>query len=105
MLFCRLQIFKKVSFFLKKKYFRNAIRMSNSLDPNQDRHFVGPDLDASCLHRLSAVNNKMLLAGTWLIGKGISFALFFCFSCFSSKNILAGSRDKGNSFNTLYSAI
>ena len=28
--------------------------MSNSLDPDQDRHFVGPDLGPNCLHRLSA---------------------------------------------------
>ena len=27
--------------------------MSNSLDPDQDRHFVGPDLDPSCIQRLS----------------------------------------------------
>ena len=25
--------------------FRNTVRMSNSLDPDQARHFVGPDLD------------------------------------------------------------
>ena len=30
------------------------IRLSNSLDPDQARHFVGPDLGPSCLHRLSA---------------------------------------------------
>ena len=28
--------------------------MSNSLDPDQARHFVGPDLDPNCLERLSA---------------------------------------------------
>ena len=28
--------------------------MSNSLDPDQDRHSVGPDLDPKCLQRLSA---------------------------------------------------
>ena len=28
--------------------------MSNSLDPDQARHFVGPDLGPNCLHRLSA---------------------------------------------------
>ena len=26
------------------------IRMSNSLDPDQARHFVGPDLGSNCLH-------------------------------------------------------
>ena len=28
--------------------------MSNSLVPDQARHFVGPDLDPNCLQRLSA---------------------------------------------------
>ena len=27
--------------------------MSNSLNPDQARHFVGPDLGPNCLHRLS----------------------------------------------------
>ena len=30
--------------------------MSNSLDPDQARHFVGPDLGSNCLQRLSADN-------------------------------------------------
>ena len=37
-----------------KNYFRNTIRVSNSLDPDQARHFVGPDLGPICLQRLSA---------------------------------------------------
>ena len=32
----------------------NTIRVSNSLDLDQARHFVGPDLGANCLQRLSA---------------------------------------------------
>ena len=28
--------------------------MSNRLDPDQARHFVGPDLDPNCLQKLSA---------------------------------------------------
>ena len=28
--------------------------MSNNLDPDQARHFVGPDLGPDCLQRLSA---------------------------------------------------
>ena len=35
--------------------------MSNSLDPDQDRHFVGPDLDQSCLQRLSAGLSKEII--------------------------------------------
>ena len=36
--------------------FFNAIQVSNSLDPDQARHFVGPDLGPNCLQRLSADN-------------------------------------------------
>ena len=32
-----------------KNYFSNIIRMSNSLNPDQTQHFVGPDLGANCL--------------------------------------------------------
>ena len=38
--------------------FFNTIRLSNSLDPDQARHFVGPDLGPNCLQWLSA-DNKM----------------------------------------------
>ena len=41
--------------------FFNTIRVSNSLDPDQARHFVGPDLCPYCLQRLSA--DKVSLAG------------------------------------------
>ena len=34
--------------------FLDTIRVSNSLDPDQDRHSVGPDLGPNCLQRLSA---------------------------------------------------
>ena len=34
--------------------FFNTIRVSKSLDPDQARHFVGPDLGPNCLQRLSA---------------------------------------------------
>ena len=32
----------------------NTIRVSNSLDTDQDQHNVGPDIDLNCLQRLSA---------------------------------------------------
>ena len=41
------------STFLKNS-FRNTIRVSNSLDPDQVPCFVGPDLGPNCLQRLSA---------------------------------------------------
>ena len=52
MLFCRLLIFFKINFW--KNSFRNTIRMSNSLDPDQARRIVGPDLGPNCLPKLSA---------------------------------------------------
>ena len=44
--------FYSKSYFLKKKI-RNTTRMSNSLDPDQSLHVVGPDLGPNCLQRLS----------------------------------------------------
>ena len=36
-----------------KNSFNGTIRVSNSLDPDQARHFVCPDLGPNCLQRLS----------------------------------------------------
>ena len=55
--FACLLIFFKINFF-KKKYFRNTVRVSNSFDPDQDRHSVGPDLGPNCLQRLSAYHKS-----------------------------------------------
>ena len=38
---------------LSKNSFRNTIRVSNVLDPDQEQHFDGPDLGLNCLQRLS----------------------------------------------------
>ena len=43
-----------------KNSFRNTIRVSNSLDPDQARLFVGPDLDPSCSKALSADGTSRL---------------------------------------------
>ena len=37
-----------------KNSFKNTIRVSKSLDPDQARYSVGPDLGPNCLQRLSA---------------------------------------------------
>ena len=42
-----------IIYFLKNS-FRNTIRESNCLHPDQARHIAGPDLGANCLQRLSA---------------------------------------------------
>ena len=49
--------------FFGKNSFMNTIRVANSLDPDQDRHFVGPDLGPNCLQRLSADDNSHHLQG------------------------------------------
>ena len=49
---CRLLTFFKINFF--KNPIKNTIRLSNSLDPDQGQHSVGPDLGPDCLQRLSA---------------------------------------------------
>ena len=40
--------------FFSENYFRSTISVSNSLDPDQDRRSVGPDLGPNLLQRLSA---------------------------------------------------
>ena len=58
--FLKMHFFKKL--ILKKKsaesFFWNTIRVSNGLDPDQDRRSVGPDLCPNCLQRLSAGNKS-----------------------------------------------
>ena len=52
--------------------FFNNIPMSNSLNPDQAQHFVGPDLGPNCLQSLSAdiagkeLNTKQLVDTFWL---------------------------------------
>ena len=42
----------------QKNSFRNTIRVSNSLDLDQDRRSVGLDLGPNCLQRLSPDNES-----------------------------------------------
>ena len=48
---CRLQ-----TFFSKLFFSKNTIRVTNALDPDQDRHSVGPDLGPNCLQSKERVN-------------------------------------------------
>ena len=52
--FC-MPIFFKINFF--EKMFK-IILVSNSLVPDQARYFVGPNLDPSCLQKLSTDDNR-----------------------------------------------
>ena len=40
--------------------------MSKSLDPDQARHFVGPDLGPNCLQSLSAADTGRRYRDKWL---------------------------------------
>ena len=48
--------FSKLTF--SKSCFRNTIRVSNSLDPDQAWHYVRPDMGPNCLQKLSADNTS-----------------------------------------------
>ena len=48
--------FFKINFL--QQFFRITMRLSNSLDQDQDRYFVGPDLEPKCFQRLSADNKR-----------------------------------------------
>ena len=56
-----MDFFFKLTF--SRKSFRNKIRVSNGLDPDKARHFVGPYLGPNCLQRLSADDNSCHLWG------------------------------------------
>ena len=55
-------LFFKINF-LKKKSFRNTIRVSNGLDPDQVRHNVGRNLGPNCLQRLSTKDKSCRYKG------------------------------------------
>ena len=44
----------KSSIFFKKYCFRDTVRVSNTLDPDQAGKFVGPEMGPNCLQRFSA---------------------------------------------------
>ena len=50
-------VFSKLTF--SKNSFRNTTRVSTSLDPDQDRHSVGPDLGPNCLQGLLADDKSL----------------------------------------------
>ena len=55
---------------------RNIIRVSNSLDPDQDRRSVGPDLAPNCLQMLSAddLKNTVLVFMLFFLHERESFS-------------------------------
>ena len=72
-------------------------RVSNSLDPDQARHFVRPDLGSNCLQKLSAgkeLNAKLVDTTFWLKPwlKLISFGynFFFWLKCWLQQILSQG---------------
>ena len=65
--------FSKSTF--SKNSFRNTIRVSNSLDPDQARRSVGPDLVPNCMQKLSADDTRMQRVMGVNIYKGVSTLL------------------------------
>ena len=63
---CEMRASLKVKLFSKHS-FRNTILVSNSLDPDQARHSVGPDLGPTSLRWLLADDKKWPLARKGLI--------------------------------------
>ena len=78
--------------------------MSNSLDPDQARHYVGPDLGQNCLQsyqqKTKVATSGLIVKGTGhinrfsdIVYKGNNFCDFlFAFMC--TKPLLKGSRIK-----------
>ena len=60
--------------FFSKNSFRNTNRVSNGLDPDQNRHSVGPDLGLNCLQRLSADDKSRRWQGKSYIGAFLHFS-------------------------------
>ena len=48
-----------LTFFKNNFSFMNAFRVSNGLDPDQDRQSVGPELGPNCLQMLSAADKSL----------------------------------------------
>ena len=68
--------FFKVNFF--EKFFQEHYQsVKQFLDPDQARHFVGPDLGPNCLQRLSADNTRrQSLNGFLTTGKELMVVVF-----------------------------
>ena len=61
------------NYFFSKIFFQKHYQSGNSLDPDQDQRYVGPDLGPNCLQGLSA--DKLQLARKELIVDNI-FTIF-----------------------------
>ena len=65
---CKFSCFLSYADCFRKSSFRNTIKVSKSLDPDQARHFVGPDLGPNFLKYYQQ---------TTLVDKGLQQAWFW----------------------------
>ena len=71
---CRLlTFFSKLTF--SKNRFRNTVRVSNSLDSDQDQHSVGLDLGPNCLQKLPLAKKEYNLHLAWCFQAGDGFSI------------------------------
>ena len=70
--------FSKLTF--SKKSFRNTIRVSNGLDPDQDQRSVGPDLGPNCLQRFTADEKSCITVSVTLLlmSRDMRFPTMWC---------------------------
>ena len=68
---------------LSKNSFRNAIRVSNSLDLDQAQHFVGPDQGPNCLQRLSADETSRQTVKQTFFSTHLTFYKIICCSIYN----------------------
>ena len=71
-----------------KNSFRNANRVSKSLDSDQARHVVGPDLGLNCLQRLFQKTAKVGFSKERV--KELFACLFCCFTSQSTAMVMGG---------------
>ena len=75
---CRLLNF---GHFVIKNYFRNTIRVTNGLDPDEDRRCVDPDLRPDCMQMLStddknvAITERIKYLENWSNAKNFQMRL------------------------------
>ena len=86
--FCTADLFSKLCF-SKNKKIRNTIRVSNSLDPGQERCLVGPDLGPNYLQRSSADEKRSPLGRSIYLSQWMKRILLFVFKANGLPNTFA----------------
>ena len=104
------------NYLFKQNSFRNTIRVSNGLDPDQDGHSVGPDLGRNCWLRYSAddIQNSynsrftftsLSLSPSTSIGAGVLLAVLSATNKYSLLNLNASIATKVVCFSRLLKCL